>query len=112
MVSPKFIIKWHEEAINELKEIYEYYLDKSEAGAQNIRNEILSKVDRLVKLPEVNYPFERTLGPPFRYIQAKRYNIIHKKNEVQKEIKVLSIFDTKQNPLKLKRIKNRHYGNE
>ena len=97
-------IKWHKSAIAELESIYKYYLKKTVQGAESVRDGILSAVDRLGKEPEVNYPYEPYLGKPFRYIKSRRYKIVHKKDNEKKEIRVLGIFDTKQEPKKIRKL--------
>ena len=98
-------IKWHQSARSELKAIYEYYLPETVQGAENIVEDILKAVDKLAEEPEVNYATEPHLGHPYQYIKTRRYKIIHKKQN--NEIRILGIFDTKQDPQKLKKIKKR-----
>lgn len=41
-------IIWSMEARNSLKEIYEYYKDKSPKGAKNVRSELLKAPSKIV----------------------------------------------------------------
>lgn len=103
----KYISKWHKSAWGELKSIYEHYKEKSVQGAENVRDDILAGVDKLVDHPEVNRPFDQSLGKPYRYINVRRYKVIHIKENDKKEIRVLGIFDTKQSPQKIQKIRRR-----
>jgi len=67
----------------------------------------LAAVDKLEGKPEVNYPYEPFLGPPFRYINTRRYKIIHKKDKLKKEIRILGVIDTKQDSKRMLKVKRR-----
>ena len=88
----------------ELKRIYEYYRTvASETVAQKIKNRILEKALTLRTLPykgqlEINL---EELKEEHRYLVEGNYKIIYK--VMQSTVFVTDIFDTRQDPEKMKR---------
>ncbi|MFP9112732.1 type II toxin-antitoxin system RelE/ParE family toxin [Flavobacterium sp. RHBU_3] len=101
-------ILWSDYAVFELNKIFNYYLEKAGFGvAVKIYTTIVSEADRLLIDPET-YPFEDALLDreiQYRYIICDSYKIIYSINKPLKEIKIADVFDTRQNPFKLKRTK-------
>ena len=98
-------IVWSDLAKVQLKEIYGYY--KEVAGvkvAQSIKNKIIKKPRLLSKHPEIGQvednPMVKNRG--FRYMVEGNYKIVYKVYNEEKEILISTVFDTRQNPTKLK----------
>ncbi len=80
MVVNNYASKWHPSAWKELKTIYDYYKQKSLQGADNVRDDILDAVDKLIEHPQINHLIEPSLGKPYRYINIRRYKLIYTKD--------------------------------
>jgi plasmid stabilization system protein ParE len=93
---------WDNLAKTELQNIYSYLKNKSVQGAENVRDEILTEADKLAN-PFVNYAHDPDLGEPYRFkIIRKRYRLIYRKTET--EVRIVYIFDTKQERDKLTKL--------
>ena len=101
-------IFWTAFAKRELRNIFDYYKIKASPDiAQNLVIEIVEKTNAL--------DFQSTIGQKeellsvrkenFRYLVSKNYKIIYWINEEKNRIEIVDIFDTRQNPLKIKREK-------
>ncbi len=98
-------IIWHETAVNRLKEIYDYIALDSKTNAKKVVTKIKDLVasvaffpEKSVRLSEIN----PELGN-FRSLPIYSYRIIYQITE--KEIVVLDIFHTSQNPEKISKLK-------
>ena len=100
-------ILWTSESRNRLKEIFDYFaLNASENRALKLVNEILSSTDILIKNPEIGQR-EKLLKNRkniYRYLVCKKYKIIYWQHD--NAIYIATVFDTRQNPKKLKEIKD------
>ncbi|MFA6401441.1 MAG: type II toxin-antitoxin system RelE/ParE family toxin [Salinivirgaceae bacterium] len=99
-------IEWSELSTKQLNDIYEYYsLKASPRIAKKIINKIVGKVEVLYKNP-LSGPKEELLSEMpenFRFLVESNYKIIYwQENEI---ITIASIFDCRQNPVKMKKIK-------
>lgn len=97
-------ILWSDLAKAQLKEIFRYY--KEVAGvkvARSIKNKIIKKPSLLIKQPEMGQlednPMVANRG--YRYLVDGKYKIVYKVYS-EKEILIATVFDTRQNPTKLK----------
>jgi len=103
-----YSILWSDYAVFELNKIFDYYLEKaSYTVAAKIYTTIVSEADRLLIDPET-YPFEDALLDreiQYRYIICDSYKIIYSIDKPAGQIKIADVFDTRQNPFKLKRTK-------
>jgi toxin ParE1/3/4 len=101
------IIEWSELSAKHLQNIYNYYL--AEAGnrvADKIINEIITRVDILYQNPFAGAKEELLAEYPeeFRYLVAGNYKVIY---WIEKNIiTVASVFDCRQNPVKMKKMRN------
>lgn len=90
-------IVWTKQAKEALKEIYDYYKDKSPQGAKNIRSELL-------KAPKSIYFSKQyqvdDINPKYRRIVVHHYKILYK--ESKSTIQVMDIVSTRQSPEVLK----------
>ena len=98
-------IVWSNTAKADVKEIYEYY--KEVAGlkvAQSIRSKIIKKPRLLTQQPALGQIEENpaVVGRGFRYLVEGNYKLVYKVYTHQQEILIATVFDTRQNPTKLK----------
>ncbi|MCG2420462.1 type II toxin-antitoxin system RelE/ParE family toxin [Aequorivita sp. F47161] len=101
-------IIWSEFAETQLDEIYEYY--KKEAGlrvAKNLVSGIINETKKLIKSPLIGQKEEllKRREIEYRYLVFKNYKLIYSVDNQNGFIKIADVFDTRQNPPKLKRIK-------
>ncbi|NUM41365.1 MAG: type II toxin-antitoxin system RelE/ParE family toxin [Leptospiraceae bacterium] len=92
-------IIWDNNAKTDLKLIYDFIKLKSPQGAKNVINDIITNTKN-IKFTQ-QYQIDEILGEPFRRIVVRNYKIIYK-IQSESEIRILQIFDTRQNPIKLK----------
>lgn len=99
-------IIWSEFAENQLDEIYEYYKKKvSSKVATELVIEIINEPRKLINAPFIGHE-EELLNDreiQYRYLVYKNYKLIYSVDEQNGYIKIADVFDTRQNPPKLKR---------
>lgn len=78
--------------------IFEFIKIKSLQGAKNVINDIVAQT-KSIRFTE-QYQIDEYLGKPFRRMIVRNYKIIYK-IQSEKEIRILQIFDTRQNPIKI-----------
>jgi len=104
----KFKILWSQFAENEIDKIYDYYLQKAGIRvAKKIVKEIITEPNKLVK-GTFSTQIEDLLidrENKYYYLTCNNYKIIYCIDEEKNLIKISDIFDTRQNPIKIKRIK-------
>ena len=93
-------ILWDNQAKSDLKLIFEFIKLKSLQGAKNVVRDIVAQSKNIYFAEQ--YQVDEFLGEPYRRMIVRDYKIIYKINS-QKEIRILQIFDTRQNPMKLKK---------
>ena len=96
-------IIWTHEALEETKLIYQYYkLKVSVRLAKNIKSKIFSSVKNLQKQVRKGQIEELLLHKKgeYRYLITGNYKVIYKITE--KAIYIMTVFDCRQNPEKLK----------
>ncbi len=101
-------IYWTRFAENKLDDIFDYY--KTKAGISvtlKLINGIIDKTIVLNKHPNIGQKEElladRTQN--FRYLVYKNYKIIYWVNVNKNRIEIANVFNTRQNPVKIKNIK-------
>ncbi|GAB1857424.1 type II toxin-antitoxin system RelE/ParE family toxin [Flavobacteriaceae bacterium MHTCC 0001] len=99
-------IIWSRFAETQLDDIFEYY--KKEAGlniARKLLKNIITEPNKLIDAPYIGQ--EETLLKErkiqYRYLVYKNYKLIYSVDESDKFIKIADVFDTRQNPPKIKR---------
>lgn len=101
-------IVWSHFAETQLDKIYDYYLKKAgEEKASNLVVSIIRHADYLRENPKAGQ-LEELLADrkiEYRYIVFKNYKIIYSIDEQLQFIKIADVFDTRQNPVKIKREK-------
>ncbi|MEO8252782.1 MAG: type II toxin-antitoxin system RelE/ParE family toxin [Flavobacterium sp.] len=99
---------WSNFAESELDKIFKYYIEKANKKvAKNILKNILAEPNRLLQNSEM-FQIEDLLidrEDDYRYIVYDNYKIIYSVDIELKLIKIADVFDTRQNPIKIKRNK-------
>lgn len=95
MEIPKVI--WTKQARTALKNIYDFYKEKSLQGAQNVKSDILQSpkaicFSKQYQLDDIN--------PNYRRIIVRDYKLLYK--ERNNTIQIMDVICTKQSPEKLK----------
>ena len=93
-------IFWDNQAKADLKLIFEFIKLNSPQGAKNVVRDIVAQSRRIHFIEQ--YQVDEILGEPFRRMIVRDYKIIYKIHS-EYEIRILQIFDTRQNPIKLKK---------
>ena len=99
-------ILWTDFAKSAVRSIYDYYLEHvSRKLARKLVIGIVAETKQLQLQPTMG-----TLEPllekdprKFRYILYKSYKIIYWFNEDRKAIEIIDVFDSRQNPIKIKK---------
>ena len=93
-------ILWDNQAKADLKIIFEFIKLKSPQGAKNVINDIIAH-SKSIHFTE-QYQVDEFLGNPYRRMIVRDYKIVYKIHS-KTEIRILQIFDVRQNPIKLKK---------
>lgn len=91
-------IIWTDRARLSLNYIWNFYAEIDPAIANRICGEILKAVEGIIFTEQ--YQLEETLQGNYRRIIVRHFKIIYR--PIEKGILILQIFDTRQNPKKLK----------
>lgn len=104
----KLKIVWSQFAENEIDKIYNYYLQRAGIRvAKKIIEEILSEPNKLLS-NTFSAQIEDLLidrENKYHYLVCNNYKIIYCIDEEKKLIQISDVFDTRQNPVKIKRTK-------
>lgn len=93
-------IFWDNQAKADLRLIFEFIKLKSLQGAINVIRDIVAQ-SKNIHFTE-QYQVDEFLGEPYRRMIVRDYKIIYKIHS-ETEIRILQIFDTRQNPIKIKK---------
>tara|TARA_R110001583_G_C5422354_1_gene387978 strand:+ start:265 stop:582 length:318 start_codon:yes stop_codon:yes gene_type:complete len=99
-------IIWSEFAETQLDEIYEYYEKKeSPRVAKKLVREIINEPKKLIRTPLIGQEEEllKHRETEYRYLVFKNYKLIYSVDNQNGFVKIADVFDTRQNPPKLKR---------
>ncbi len=99
---------WTKFAKEKLAEIFEYYKAKTGTKvAQRLINAIINHTEGLELNPSIGQKEELLSDRPnqFRYLIFKHYKIIYWINSAKDRVDISHIFDTRQNPFKIREIK-------
>jgi plasmid stabilization system protein ParE len=91
-----------------LDNIFEYYIENASFQvAKNVIERIILEPDKLISHPEISQIEELLLEREneYRYLICNNYKIIYSVDINLKLIKITDVFDTRQNPEKIKRTK-------
>ena len=101
-------IFWTESSEKELENIFKYYKRKANVTvAKKIVSGIHEETLKLKQQPRIGQIEEllKQRKQEFRYFIYKNYKIIYWINERENQIEINDVFDTRQNPPKMKRTK-------
>lgn len=104
----EFQIIWSDQAEIQLDKIFEYYSENASIRiAVNLIRKIINEPNKLLKNPEISQREELLLDREleYRYLVCKNYKIIYSVDSKSKLIKIADVFDSRQNPLEIKRTK-------
>ncbi|WP_158838067.1 type II toxin-antitoxin system RelE/ParE family toxin [Polaribacter sp. L3A8] len=99
---------WTEFSEKELESIFKYYKEKANVTvAKEIIYGIYEETLKLKQQPRIGQveEFLKQRKQEFRYLVYKNYKIIYWINNSENRIEINDVFDTRQNPPKLKRTK-------
>lgn len=102
-------IFWSKIAEEKLLLIFEYYKKKASSKiAQKVINKILIKTEILLQRPKAGAiePLLLDRTQEFRYLVCNNYKILYYINSISRRIIIANVFDTRQNPIKIKETKN------
>src|SRR6478735_1140618 len=91
-------ILWDNQAKEDLKLIFDFIKIKSLQGARNVVADIIDQTKRIHFTEQ--YQVDEFLGKPYRKMIVRDFKIIYKVHS-KSEIRILQIFDLRQNPNKL-----------
>jgi plasmid stabilization system protein ParE len=103
-----FRVIWSQFAENQLDEIYDYHKNKvSLRIAKKLLKEIINESKKLINTPYLGQEeeFLKQRKNQYRYLIFKNYKLIYSVDTENNFIKIADVFDTRQNPTKLKRTK-------
>lgn len=100
----KVQVIWSDEAFIDLQTIYDFLEEKSQPAAQRIIESILSRSRQLESFPESGTKQETVKATTieYRYLVEGNYKIVYRYQPEIQSIYIATIFDTRNNPEKLK----------
>jgi len=102
-----FSIIWSDFAVSQLDSILEYHeKNSSPEVARNLVKDIIEAPNILVRYPEIG-PKEEMLKDrkiEYRYLVHDSFKMIYSIDIKNQYIKIADVFDTRQNPFRLKRV--------
>jgi plasmid stabilization system protein ParE len=101
-------IYWTDFSKNELRKIFSYYEENASLKiATNLVLGIENKTTILKSHPNIGQKEEllKNRKQEFRYLVFKNYKIIYWLNKEKNWIEISDVFDTRQNPVKMKKVK-------
>ncbi len=93
----KLRIIWTRQAIAALKDIYDYYKDKSHKGAENVRLDLLNGSKKIVFSKQYQVD---DINPKYRRIVVRDYKVLYK--EDNGIVQIMDIVSARQSPKILK----------
>jgi plasmid stabilization system protein ParE len=103
----ELVVYWTIFAKGKLDDIFDYY--ETKAGYRIARKLVAGIIDKTIGLeknPHVGQIEDLLSDRPqnFRYLVFKNYKIIYWINSDKKRIDIVNVFDTRQNPVKIKKL--------
>lgn len=101
-----FEIIWSHHAENELDKIFVYYAEVASVSiAKNLIQNIISEPNKLRTNPQLGQCEEWLVhrSSEYRYLVFKQFKLIYSVDFKRKWIKIADVFDSRQNPQKMKR---------
>ncbi len=104
----KFIVVWSALAESSIDEIYEYY--QANAGhdvALKLIKKLINSTNRLTKTPNIGTiePLLLDRDLEYRFLVYRNYKIVYSVDHLETQVRIADVFDTRQNPIKIKRSK-------
>lgn len=99
-----YTVVWSDKAYNSLRKVHDYLQQNSPEGAKKVVLELVRFSQSLEDLPRRN-PVEPDLASApveYRFLVKWNFKIIYTILEEEKMVLVVLVFDTRQNPKKLK----------
>lgn len=99
-------VYWTKFSERELEKIFDYYNRKASYSiAKKLSDGIYNEALKLEQQPEMGQIEEllKNRKQQFRYLVYKSCKIIYWINNSESKIEIIDVFDTRQNPLKIKR---------
>lgn len=99
---------WTDFAKKQLRQIFNYHHDKvSLITARKIVVGVVNEAQILVSDPEIGQIENLLIARKenFRYLLSGNYELIYWINKIENRIEIVDVFDTRQNPVKIKRKK-------
>jgi len=99
-------IYWTDFSKKELQKIFEYYKKNATLKvAKRLATGIAKETLKLKEQPEIGQIEELLTDRPnkFSYLVYKNYKIIYWINKAENRIEINDVFDSRQNPIKIKR---------
>jgi plasmid stabilization system protein ParE len=106
-----FQIIWSEFAETQLDEIYDFYARKAgKRVAGKLLKGIINEPNRLIETPYIGQEedFLKHRKITYRYLVFKNYKLIYAVDEKEGFIKIMDVFDARQNPSKIARNKKQY----
>jgi plasmid stabilization system protein ParE len=103
-----FKVVWSEFAESQLDALYEYYERKiSSTFAIKLVQGIIDEPNKLISSPLIGQKEEllKDRKVKYRYLVFKNYKLIYSVDQENGFINIADVFDTRQNPKKIKRTK-------
>ncbi len=99
------VVYWTRFAEDKLDDIFDYY--KAKASLRIAQKLVTGIVDKTIGLDKTPYAGQKedllsNRHQDFRYLVFKNYKIIYWINQNKKRIDIVNVFDTRQNPMKIK----------
>ena len=102
----KLKVVWSDYAESQLDKIFKYYLEN--AGykvARTIIEKIINEPNKLLLNPEIGQEEEllKDRTDNYRYLICDNYKIIYSIDQKKSLLKISNVFDTRQNPVKIRK---------
>jgi len=101
-------VYWTQFSQDKLSEIFDYYeITASSRIARNLVTGIIDQTIKLGKNPNIGQKEEllKNRTEEFRYLVYKNYKIIYWINTIKNRIDIINVFDTRQNPEKIEKLR-------
>jgi toxin ParE1/3/4 len=95
---------WSKEALYDLEAIFDFIAEKSVQAAPRVVERIIAKATQLESFPESG-PVEQSSKNrkmESRYLVEGHYKIIYDYSPIQRKVSVVTVFDTRYDPEKMR----------
>lgn len=97
-------VVWSAESLADLEIIYDFLAEKSKTVAQQVVSDLLNRTEQLETFPESGAIQQSLMSNTkvYRYLVEGNYKILYSYNPQNHHVYIEIIFDTRNNPEKLK----------